>query len=130
MGKDYRNWPRKTFEDKFAILASMMLQSLERHSDRALQRGGALYRPGLEAAATPRLEHERQRWMELHDAYERAYDGVFTALQFVRSAHELLRRLKDDQEGRDCRIAPRAGRTPWPTPSASILRRASGLRAS
>ena len=101
MGKDYRNWPRETFEDKFAIMASMMLRALERRRDRAKHRAGVLYRPehegGMEGAR--KLEHER--WLEVHQAYERAYDGVFAALDWVCSARELLRRIKDEQEGRD-----------------------------
>ena len=91
---DYSRWPRNTFEDRFAILASMMLRALARRRVRAQHRAGALSRPEHEGGPTPGEARERARWLELEAEYGRAYDGVHAALGWVRSAADLLRKTR------------------------------------
>ena len=96
---DYDRWPRNTFEDRFAILASMMLRALARRRVRAQHRAGALFRPEHEGGSTPAEARERARWLELEAAYGKAYDGAHAALGWIRSAADLLRKIQAEHGG-------------------------------
>jgi hypothetical protein len=85
----------------------------------------------LGGVGIPNPEREQQRWKELYPKHERAHDGVFTALQFVRFSRGTLRRLREEAGEERPRVdaggacLPAVGRAPCRAPScaaASLLR--------
>ena len=77
-------------------LLAVLLRAVERRRVRALHRANRLSPISLDRSATAEEHVERDHLQRVHDDYERAYNALHTALVFVNSAAELLRKLGRD----------------------------------